>query len=263
MTTTRHNQSLYRRFKRIPLFQPEPARLKRGSVLPVFLAGFLLFSLAACSAAAWPTTTQSHATTGAVEHSSPTPTPLPPGIVLYQANWSHGLAGWSGTHGWQVMRGQIETNTNGSALLTIPYQPSVSNYAVEVRLQIVRLLSSHGGSFFSIFASKAHGKDGYQAGVSNLVDSVTRPFGTHPQSQVFLDPSGDTVPGSGLPSANYPGFGWHTYRVEVQDKQARLLDDGVQIGIASSQQATISNGPLGLSSGQVVLRVSSIRILTL
>lgn len=225
----------------------------------------LLCSLAACSTAAPSGTAQSHATTVVVEHSSPTPTPtpLPPGIALYKADWSHGLTGWSGTHGWQVVQGQLETDSNSTALLTLPYQPPAGNYAIEMRLQIVRLLSSHGGSFFSIFANKAPGKDGYQAGVSNLVDSVTRPFGTHPASQVFLDPYGDTVPGSGLPDANYPGFGWHTYRVEVRGKAVRLLDGGVQIGIANSQQNIISNGPLGLSSGQVVLRVSSIRILTL
>ena len=43
-----------------------------------------------------------------------------------------------------------------------------------------------------------------------------------------------------------------------------LLDDGVQIGSASSQQTDVlSNGPIGFSSELVILRVSSLRILTL
>jgi len=195
---------------------------------------------------------------------SPPSTPLPAGIVLYKADWSHGLVGWQGTQGWRVVQGGLETDSSDSAILTIPYRLSVSDYAIEIRLQIVHLLSENGASSFSIFAIKAPGKDGYNAGASNLRDSVTRPFGEHPQSQVFLDPSSDTAQNSGLPVAYFPGSGWHTYRVEVKGNDVRLLSDGVQIGNASSQQTdTISNGALGLSSEKVILLVSSIRILTL
>ena len=264
MTITRREHDLHTLFIRTPLSHTEPPRLQQGPVLLVFLVGFLLFSLGACSAGASSTTVPPHATVPATEHPSPTPTPLPAGIVLYQADWSHGLAGWQGTQGWKVVQGQLETDSSGSATFIIPYQLSVSDYALEIRLQIVRLLSQNGGSSFTIFATKAPGKDGYQAGASNLLDSVTRPFGNHPQSQVFLDPYDDTAPGSGIPTAYYPGSGWHTYRVEVQGNEVRLLVDGVQIGSASSQQtAVLSNGPLGLSSELVILRVSSVRILTL
>ncbi len=90
-----------------------------------------------------------------------------------------------------------------------------------------------------------------------------RPFGEHPQSQVFLDPSND-YPGGGIPQDYEPGSGWHTYRVEVKGNVASLLDDGVQIGSASSQQTDVlSNGPIGFSSELVILRVSNLRILTL
>ena len=42
------------------------------------------------------------------------------------------------------------------------------------------------------------------------------------------------------------------------------LIDGVQIGRASSEQTDVlSNGPIGLSSELVVLRISSIRVLAL
>ena len=86
----------------------------------------------------------------------------------------------------------------------------------------------------------------------------------HPQSQVFLDPSDDTAPGSGIPQDYEPGSGWHTYRVEVQGSEASLLVDGMQIGIASSQQTDVlSNGPIRFSSELVILRVSNLRILTL
>jgi hypothetical protein len=61
-----------------------------------------------------------------------------------------------------------------------------------------------------------------------------------------------------------PGYGWHTFRVEVQDNGVRLLDDGTQIAQANSNATdTLSNGPLSLDSSLVVLRVSSLRILAL
>ncbi len=78
------------------------------------------------------------------------------------------------------------------------------------------------------------------------------------------DPSSSMNPGTGLPIDYEPGFQWHTFRVEVQGNEARLLVDGVQIGHASSNQTDVlSNGPIGLMSQLIVLRVSSIRILTL
>ena len=264
MTITRRDHAFHRLFIRTPLSHTEPPRLLQSPMLLVFLVGFLFFSLGACSAGTSSTTVPPHATVSATRHPSPTPTPLPAGIVLYQADWSHGLAGWQGTQGWKVVQGQLETDASDSATFTIPYRPPVSDYAVEIRLQIVRLLSPNGGPSFTIFATRAPGKDGYQAGASNLLGSVTRPFGSHPQSQVFLDPSDDTAPGSGMPNAYYPGSGWHIYRVEVRGNEVRLLDDGTQIGYArSTQTRVLSNGPLGLSSELLVLRVSSVRILTL
>jgi Domain of Unknown Function (DUF1080) len=222
----------------------------------------LLFSLGACSAGTSSTSGPSQTTIPVARHSSPTPTPLPAGTVLYKADWSHGLAGWPGAQGWKVAHGQLESDSSGAAAFTIPYRLSVSDYAVEVRIQIVRVLQ-HGG-YFSISAPKAHSKDGYQAEVSNLEGSIPRPFGDHPASGASIDPFNDNSQASGIPHDYEPGSGWHTYRVEVKGNAASFLDNGVQIGYASSDKTDVlSNGPLGLSSQMVVLRVSSVRILAL
>ena len=264
MTLARHDHALHTLFIRTPLCRTEPAHLKQRPVLLIFLVGFLLFSLGSCSAGTTPTTVGPQATVSATNQPSPTQISLPAGIVLYQADWSHGLVGWQGAQGWKVGQGQLESDSSGSAIFTIPYHLSVSNYAVEIRLQIVRLLSRIGGSSFTIFATKAPGKDGYQAGVSNLLGSQPHPMAAHPQCQVFLDPYVDAASGSGLPRAYYPSSGWHTYRVEVKGNEALLLVDGVMTSSASSDQTDVlSNGPLGLSSIQIILRVSSVRILTL
>ena len=264
MTIARRIHAFHTLFIRTPLSHTEPPRLQQSPVLLMFLMGFLLFSLGACAAGTSSTTVPPHATVPANGHPSPTPTPLPAGIVLYQADWSHGLAGWQGTQGWKVVQGQLETDSGGSATLIIPYRPPVSNYAIEIRLQIVQLLSQIGGSSFAIFATKAPGRDGYEAGVNTILGTAPHPMAAHPASLVSLDPSDDTAPGSGLPIAYYPHPGWHIYRVEVRGNEARLLVDGIQVGnSARSERAKVlSNGPLGLSSELLVLRVSSVRILT-
>jgi len=57
---------------------------------------------------------------------------------------------------------------------------------------------------------------------------------------------------------------WHTYRVEVQGSEARLVVDGVPTGTATSEQTnTLSNGPLGISSAMAVLRGSSFTVIAL
>ena len=229
----------------------------------VLLVGLLFFSLVACSTGTPSTAAPSQTSIPSANHLSPTPTSLPAGTVLYQADWSHGLADWSGAHGWKVVQGQLESDTSGSASFTIPYQLQVSNYAIEFRLQVVRSLPPYSG-YYEIIAPNLPGKDGYHAGILNLKAPGPRPFGDHPQSQVYLDPYSDAAQGSNMPQDYEPGSGWHNYRVEVRDNEASLLDDGTQIGSASSQQTeTLSNGPIEFSSALVILRVSDLRILTL
>ena len=161
------------------------------------------------------------------------------------------------------MQGQLESNTSGSATFTIPYQLSVTDYAVEIHIQVERSVPPYGGHY-EIVAPKEPGKDGYHAGVLDLKAPGPHPFGLHPQSNVYLDPYGDTARGSGMPQDYEPGSRWHTYRVEVRGNEANLLDNGTQIGSVSSEQTdALSNGPIEFSSELVILRVSNVRILTL
>src|SRR6266702_7296104 len=160
MTIIRLDHIVRTLFVRSQLSHTQHSLLKPISMPLAFLVGLLLFSLGACSAATSSTTVPSQTTVPSARQSSPTPTPLPAGIVLYQANWSHGLAGSPGTHGWKVVQGQLESDTSGSATFTIPYRLSVSDYAVEVRIQMVRSVPPYGGNY-EIVLPKLPGKDGY------------------------------------------------------------------------------------------------------
>lgn len=263
MTTDKLDHALHTLFVHTQLSNTRPALFNRTPIPFAFLVMFLLFSLVACSAGTSSATVPPQAKASPAKHTSPTPTPLPAGTVLYKADWSHGLAGWPGAQGWKVVQGQLESDTSSSATFTIPYQLSVTDYAVEVRIQVVRSMPPYGGHY-EIVAPKEPGKDGYHAGVLDLKAPGPHPFGLHPQSNVYLDPYGDTARGSGIPQDYEPGTGWHTYRVEVRGNEASLLDNGTQIGSVSSEQTdALSNGPIEFSSELVILRVSDVRILTL
>jgi hypothetical protein len=209
-----------------------------------------------------PTTTPSPRPTVTVSV-QPTATSLPAGIVLYQADWSKGLSQWQAGSGWNVVQGQLEVTANDLSQIIIPYRPTIHNYAIEVRLEVVRLLKGEAGSW-TIFGQRQPGKDGFQASVLGVKGTEERMSGSHGQVEIWLDPQTAMAPGSGIPNDYDPGFQWHTYTIEVRDNSARLLDNGIQLGHISSVDAYyLSNGPLGLSCQWLQVRVSSIRILSL
>jgi hypothetical protein len=193
----------------------------------------------------------------------PTATSLPAGTVLYQADWSHGLSQWQASGGWQVSQGQLEVAANNLSEITIPYRPTVANYAIEVRLEIVSLIQGEGG-YWVIFGQRQPGKDGFQTGALGIKGSEERMSGSHGQAQVIFDPLTAMGPGVGQPVDYDPGFKWHTYRVEVLENSVRLRDNGVSLAYGSSVDSDyITNGPLGLECDRVVLRIASIRVLAM
>src|SRR6185312_14732204 len=135
-----------------------PLFWKRG--LPeVFLVVFLILTLAACSTGSTAPKAVATPTTPA----QPTPTTLPPGTLLYQSDWSHGIAGWQVSTGWKINHGVLQSNSSKGNVITPSYIPTVPNYAIEVRFQIMSIPKSGGN--VAVIADKAPGKDGYTAGI--------------------------------------------------------------------------------------------------
>ncbi|WP_201364036.1 family 16 glycoside hydrolase [Dictyobacter formicarum] len=192
----------------------------------------------------------------------PTATPVPAGTLLYESNWSSGLDHWSASPGWKLLGKNLQTEPMDNLSLTIPYQPKVPNYVVEARLQIVHV-ASNGGNVL-IRADKQPGKDGYRAGILNLLSTSVRPNGSHPQVQADIDPFGSMDRDSFEVMDYEPGTQWHTFRIEVSGDRVSLLIDDKSISDAiSTKTDTLSEGPIHLTGSRVILRLSSIRITTL
>jgi hypothetical protein len=192
---------------------------------------------------------------------SPTPT-LSAETLLYQADWSHGLAGWQASEGWKVMNGVLQSTVGSKLSITIPYEPTVPNYAIEFRLQIVNV--PENGGFLTLSADPATGKDGYVATIFNLLKPGPRTSGLAPQLTTLIDPENHMDTEDAQVRDYDPGSAWKTYRVEVSGPHVVFIIDDARLSQAvSTRTDTLSQGPIHFLCGGVVLRISNVRIVAL
>lgn len=233
--------------------------------LRILVLGCLVFLLTACTSSNAPA--QTSASTASPSLPTPTATPTQPGVpsgtVLFQSNWSRGLAGWGGSPGWKIVNGMPQSDLSQNNALTLPYHLAVSNYAVEFRFQILSV--PHNGGYFIVKASRTLDKNGYTAGILNLLSPAPHSEFANPEVIIYLDPvTAIENPELARPSDYEPGTFWHTFRVEVQDQSANFLADGFSKGRATSSQTDhLSNGPLQLLCSGAIVRVSSVRLIAL
>jgi hypothetical protein len=134
------------------------------------------------------------------------------------------------------LNGQLLSDGNGQATVLSPYIPGAqADYAVEARVQVVRVHPA-GCSNFGIFVrATADNQGGYRAVADCL--GVDTPF----SGQIKIN--SDTT----LAQSDYtPNTDWHVYRIEVQGNYIRLLIDGSAVLEAVSNRY-LSGGRIGLS----------------
>jgi len=180
-------------------------------------------------------------------------------MVLFQADLSK-LADWQISAGWKKMDDYLQSNLSDDQSITIPYQPAVNDYAIEMKIQVVNVPKN--GGFFMITADALPGKDGYQARVLDMLAPGDHQTSTHPQAEVFIDPDANNANQAKMIDYE-PGSDWRAYRVEVHDQQVFFFAEDSRVSSATSSQSQhLSNGPLKFRSGLAVLRIKDIRILT-
>jgi hypothetical protein len=217
------------------------------------LAVLLLLALAACAG-------------GTTTARAPTPTPplaaTATPALLYQADWSRGLAGWNASAGWSIVNGAPQSDTGNGRSLTIPYQPSTPDYTVEFDLQILAI--PQDGGFYSLNVAPTTSLSGYRTGVFSLRKlGVTRPNGDHPTIFTSIEPEDAMDPNTVANSVKdfEPGDSTRTYRVEVAGSAALLYADGrFFTSAASTVSPHLAPGPLVLQCGGVAVRVTGIRV---
>jgi hypothetical protein len=230
--------------------------------LTALLSSLLVVAALAGCAPSQPTVKTPTATATPSATATPRATPR----LVYQADWSHGLAGWEATPGWTVSGGVLRSDMGPDRQITIPYRPTTSNYAVEFRLQLVSVSESQTAPRqYSLSADSAPGTDGYIA----LVDKVMLHqcmFACHPQESIYIDPMVDQDFGSGIIQVHdfEPRTHLLTYRVEVRGPEAALLIEGHQYSFArSAKTPQLATGPIRFYCTGVALQLSDLKIYAL
>lgn len=233
----------------------------------LLLIGFSTFLLVACSSpssstSATPTLPASQPTNIVPTQATPT---SPPVRVLYSADWSHGLASWHGASAWSIAQGQLQVNSISETTIAVPFQSSQANYAIELQVQLIRVLKNQGNQFF-IEAQSQSQKDGYKAGFMSL---ASPPASESPGANFYAGFAQVIVDHLGPDNQNIqeidfvPSYRLRTYRIEVQDNEVSLFVDDTRISTSVTSEPAISNGPIVLDAQGLLLRIKSFRVMTL
>ncbi len=197
--------------------------------------------------------------TAATATPTTTPTATRTPTLLFEADWSKGLAGWKATPGWSVVGEVLQNDGGEERSVTVPYQVVVSDYAVEYRLQVV---PSQASGFCDFAAAPTPDRYGYIADLSPISTAPHAPSST--QLSIFLDPQpADQV----IMYHDFsPGSDFRTYRIEVRGPSAKLYVAQASFGTVTAESdraQTLSGGPLTLTCSGVIGRVASLALYAL
>ncbi len=238
--------------------KPDGVMARRGLVVANILGAMLSLLLGASVLAACAPSQSVVKTPTAT--AQPTPAPR----LVYQADWSHGLAGWMATPGWTASGGVLISDTGSDRQITSPFRPTTPDYAVELRLQLISV-AQDAGAQYELSADATTSADGYFA----LFDHVMLQScmsGCHPHEAIYIDPMVDQDVGTGTVQIHDfdPGVRWRTYRVEVRGSLATLLIDGrVASHARTSRTAQLSTGAIHFYCTGVALRLSDFKVYAL
>jgi hypothetical protein len=233
------------------------SRSIRGSLVSgALLWGMLAAVLTGCAS------TASNGPTG-----TPTATSLPAGTVLYKGDWSQGLSAWKATDGFKVDGNFLVSNTQDKRSLTIPYTPTVANYAIEFQLQVVSVPKEHqSDGYFTLQAPIQQDRDGWTAEVDLLADPGSY-VGTTGAPELFtrIDSNVDQNSTTSYSVHDFiPRATVRTYRAEIHGNDLTYLVDSRSNGeVHSTNTKLISNGPITFSCGYTELRLGNITITAL
>lgn len=172
--------------------------------------------------------------------------------LLYQADWSQGLNSWHGGSQWSVNNGMLMSNgeTQGKYYIVAPYQPTVSNYAIEAQIQFLQNTSFPDPKVFGLFVRSGPNED--ERGYDGYV------FGGDAKIRIAHDPNSLI-----LGATPYTlDTGLHIYRLEVKDSTITLLIDGVEM-VQATDSTFSAPGLLGVYDNSCQINVRSFEVFQL
>jgi hypothetical protein len=168
-----------------------------------------------------------------------------PTRVLYRADWSAGLGGWSGSSDWSVLRGELLSAGNGGLVVAPLEVDSTGDFAVEAEIQLLRYQITNGS--FGVMVRIQDNGTGYATGHDESAGVIVL----------------RTELGGGRPTLDSqpftPGDGWHRYRIEVRGNALRVFIDGAPV-LSATDNTFLTGKRVGLWNSGAQLSVRSFEV---
>lgn len=181
---------------------------------------------------------------------SPTPTPTDSALT---ADWSGGLAGWTGGPEWKAVSSMLVSDGtgNGNDTILAPVQPAGVNYAIEAQIRLQQRPVALGTCYLGLVGRATDDHNGYYVGLHNNSGNFALVISR--QSPGFPEVKSQN---------DDPGLDFHLYRVEFSGNQILVKIDGNLVMQASDNQY-LDPGKVGLFSYGCPVEVSSFKLLPL
>jgi len=175
------------------------------------------------------------------------------GNVLYQADWSKGMDGWSGSADWKHFADMLVndgSNIETGHRIMAPYQPKSQDYAIEAKILLIDPQCGGTKKQFGLIARATE-----QGGILGGFDCPQAALASTEDGRFdFFDP---------IASQDFtPGTKWHIYRLAVQGNKIRLFVDGAPL-LEKANKRYLDNGKVGMFSIGAQISVRSFKVLRL
>jgi hypothetical protein len=195
------------------------------------------------------------------------PTAHVPGGVLYQEDGSDEWKGWVGSSDWKILNGTLINDgtydiSTEPPTIVAPYQVQGSaNYAVEARMRVLRQSSKRQQPpYFGFSVRGSSGGSGWQGYWASFIPSSTNALepSVYIQNNVASDFSQSVLAHAPFD----PGTDWHTYRIEVNGNDIKVLVDGA-LALEVQDNQFLIGGQVGFGTANTELIISSFKIIAL
>lgn len=196
---------------------------------------------------------------------NPTPSTVPAGTVLYNADWSKGADNWAVSNEWSTNGGMLVNDgstTGNGILLAPPFQSPSANYSVDARIQFLKSTGLYGSYAFGIIVRSSGGSDGYACYLVNEYN-VSASIAKVPSESSAYSPF--IFGASSLQSYLHPvDTDWHTYRVEVSGSEIDFFIDTFTQPLLKVINSDYPSGTVvGLVDNTSVINVNYFRVTAL
>lgn len=180
------------------------------------------------------------------------PTPVA-GTVLYTADWSNGMDGWSGSSQWKVNSNMLLSDGTTADYILAPYQVTTPNYSVVANIKVIRSLNTYNGCNFWLVSRMDSAGNGYSGGIEQFLGA------SGSNSYLFLS----LYNHNNLVQINYspsPSDATHTYEMDSVNNQLTFSIDGKQL-LQTIDNTYLSPGSAGIYSDSCELEITGFQII--